>query len=259
MTDSRNSDNELVSVLQLGNPTGMYGAERWILALVKHLDPRKIRSVVGVIQDEPGSDAPDLCQYASDLGFETVVFESKGRLSFSAIGKIRKFIIDENIDVLHTHGYKTDIIGRMATLGTPCRIISTPHGWSQNAGPALRVYEALDRFAFLFFDQVVPLSDDLHDGLQKNPFLRSKLRFIRNGVDISEIDAERGRESGSDGQHESRPFTVGYIGQLINRKRLDTLLRAFRDTVVDMKQLLIIGEGPQRARIRAPGRDVEHL
>ena len=47
-----------IRVLQLGSPTGLYGAERWILALIKHLDPEKVESLVAVIQDDPNLDAP---------------------------------------------------------------------------------------------------------------------------------------------------------------------------------------------------------
>ncbi|MDJ0701609.1 MAG: glycosyltransferase, partial [Woeseiaceae bacterium] len=81
---------------------------------------------------------------------------------------------------------------------------------------------------------------------RKVPFLRRKLDLIRNGVDISEIEAERAGLVDASDRSNTRAFKVGYIGQLINRKRLDTLLRAFRDAAVENKELLIIGEGPQR-------------
>ncbi len=32
-----------VRVLHLGSPTGMYGAERWILALARHLSVTRVR------------------------------------------------------------------------------------------------------------------------------------------------------------------------------------------------------------------------
>jgi len=38
-------------VLQLGSPNGLYGAERWILALVKHLAPEAVTSIIGSVQD----------------------------------------------------------------------------------------------------------------------------------------------------------------------------------------------------------------
>ena len=89
----------------MGSPAGMYGAERWILALIKHLSVDTVESIVGVIQDGSGNGETDLCRYAAEAGFETVEFQSPGRLSRSAIKKIRQFIRANEIDIIHTHGH----------------------------------------------------------------------------------------------------------------------------------------------------------
>ena len=44
-------------------------------------------------------------------------------------------------------------------------------------------------------------------------------------------------------------LVVGYIGQLIARKRVDTLIQAFHRLAVARKHLCIIGDGPQRAQL----------
>ena len=239
-----------IRVLQLGSPTGLYGAERWILALVKHLSTAQIESIVGTIKDAPG-EAPPLCQQAAALGIRTVVFESQGRLSLKAIGLLREFVRSNRIDVLHTHGYKTDILGWLGTWGTPCKVITTPHGWSADAGVTLMVYEALDRIAFYGLDAVVPLSADLHAGLRRLPGLSRKLHLIENGLDISELDSThtlapeliRCRDSGC--------RVIGYIGQLIPRKGIETLIRAFAALQFENRVLCIVGEGPQRSDLES--------
>jgi len=231
-------------VLHMGSPAGLYGAERWILALIRHLPTESVESIVGVIEDAPRHTEADLCRYAAKIGFETVQFRSHGKLSLSAIGQIRRFVRENKIDILHTHGYKTDIIGLLATRGTECMNLSTPHGWSVDAGIRLQVYEFLDRVSFSFMDVVAPLSPDLRDGLLSLPKLASKIRFIPNGVDLNEID-EVLKNTGDKKAGKDR-FTVGYIGQLIVRKGVDTLIQAFQQLQVDRKELLIIGEGPQR-------------
>ncbi|MBG0780560.1 MAG: glycosyltransferase, partial [Desulfotignum balticum] len=123
-----------IRVLQLGSPAGLYGAERWILALVRHLDPAKVESVVGVIKDDPGKADPPLIREAAALGFQTVTINAPGRINLSAVRRLRQYIFANKIDILHTHWYKTDMIGFLAVMGTRCKIISTPHGWSKEAG-----------------------------------------------------------------------------------------------------------------------------
>lgn len=234
----------------MGSPIGLYGAERWILALVRHLSAEHIESSVGVINDDPNLQGIPLLAEAAKLGLKTVEFRSHGKLSASAVGKIREFIRAENIDVLHTHGYKTDLIGLLAVRGTSCKLVTTPHGWSTDAGIKLQVYEFLDRLGFYFADAVAPLSPDLYNGLRRMPGLQGKLRLILNGVDISEIDAVMagGNRAALD---DGSSFLIGYIGQLIHRKGIGTLIKAFHELDLPGKRLQLIGEGPQRAELEA--------
>ena len=162
---------DTINVLHLGSPTGLYGAERWILALVRHLDPNRVRSIVAAIKDDPNMDAP-LCTEAAKLGVETRIFEAHGRFNFSAVRQLRRYIRENDIHILHTHFYKTDLLGLLATRGTSCRLISTPHGWSTKAGFKLRCYEQLDRMLFPFMDAVVPLSPDLYASLANSSCYR---------------------------------------------------------------------------------------
>jgi len=235
-----------VRVLHLGSPTGLYGAERWILALVKHLSETRIESWVGVVKDAPGLEAP-LCREAGRLGIGTHVFEAHGKLSLAAIGQIRGFIRQHRIQILHTHGYKTDIIGRLAAMGTSCRTVATPHGWSINAGSKLRIYEAIDRLCFRYVDAVAPLSTELFAGLRRLPGLRGKLHLIENGVDLSEVNAPSEVPEPLRAWRAAGCVSIGYVGQLIARKRVSTLIEAFHRLSLPNVRLCLIGEGPLRA------------
>ena len=163
-----------IRVLQLGSPTGLYGAERWILALVKYLNPERIESIIAVIRDSPELEA-SLCIEAKKNNIQTKIFNAYGKVNFDAVKQLRDFIRNNNINILQTHGYKTDIIGLLATFNTSCKILTTPHGWTKKPSIKLRCYELLDRLVFLFFDAVVPLSFKLYSELRKIPFLRKKL------------------------------------------------------------------------------------
>lgn len=232
-------------VLHLGSPTGLYGAERWILALVRELPGAQVHSIVSVLKDSPEYEA-ELCQHAGRLGAETHVFEAFGKFNPSAITALRRFIRDRNIDIVHSHGYKTDLVGCLATMGTSCRIVSTPHGWSVNAGLALRAYEFIDRLSFGFMDAVAPLSEDLHAELHRMPWLRRKLHFIRNGVDLSEVRSASADCPSLAGFKARGEFLVGYIGQLIPRKGIDSLIRALASLGPTNIRLCLVGEGHQR-------------
>ncbi len=253
---SNSATSQPINVLQLGSPAGLYGAERWILALIKHLDPQRVTSTVGVIKDDPDQDTP-LCKEAEKLGFQTHCFEANGRVNFSVIKQLKQFILQRNISILHTHFYKTDIIGFLATRGTPCKIISTPHGWSKKMDFKLWCYETLDRMVFPFLDAVVPLSEELYNPLAKIPGLKKTLHFIRNGVDLSEINQSSSIDSGILLKKQNGKFILGYIGQLIPRKGLDILFNALRAVENLEWELYLIGDGPQKEELEALGNQLK--
>jgi glycosyltransferase involved in cell wall biosynthesis len=237
--------NGKIRVLHLGSPTGLYGAERWILALVNNINRDEIDPEVAVILDDPALSA-DLCRQAGKIGVRTAIFEAHGKFNWSAVKQIRSHIVKNDIDVLHTHGYKTDVIGIFAARRTNCKLITTPHGWSADAGFKLKIYESLDRGAFYFFDEVVPLSEDMYNRLKTIPFLRRKLRLIPNGVDLSEID-QAGEIAGEILEWKAKGnFVIGYIGQLIPRKGVDVLLSALEKMESDKWRLAIVGDGDSR-------------
>jgi len=107
-----------------------------------------------------------LCKKAEKMGFETKIFTAYGKFNFSAVKQLRLYILKNNIHIVHTHGYKQDLIALLSSKGTNCKIISTPHGWSRDAGFKLQCYETLDRLIFPFFDAVVPLSPDLYRSIK---------------------------------------------------------------------------------------------
>jgi len=236
-------------ILQLGSPTGLYGAERWILALIKHLNQRKIYTIVGVIKDDPSLEAP-IIQKAKELGFETAIIEAYGRFNLSAVTKLRDLIKAKNIHILHTHGYKQDLIGFLATKGTNCKIIATPHGWSKEPDLKLKLYEILNRLCFLCLDKVVPLSQEIYNGLAKIPGLRRKLFLIQNAVDLSEIEEVKDIPQELRRAREEGYFILGYIGQLIHRKGVDVFLRALARLDKEKIKAFIIGEGPLKASLQ---------
>jgi glycosyltransferase involved in cell wall biosynthesis len=155
--------------------------------------------------------------------------------------RLARWAREQDVTVIHGHGFKSDAIGLLAARLAGCKMISTPHGWSLEANIKLQIYEKLDRFLLKFTDMVCPLSPDLMEGLEQTVSPK-KLRLVLNGVDIDEIQAVPAPE-----EREKGTFVLGYIGQLIERKDLSTLLRAVKYLVDDHVnlRLMIIGDGPK--------------
>lgn len=233
----------LIRVLQLATAGPLYGAERWVLALARGFDPARVDCHVGVI-DDLGGEEPPLLAAAREQGFACHRIPFRGRFDPAAVGALRGRLIEGRFDVVHAHGYKADLLALAAARGTDVRTVATPHGWSEKVDWKLRLYEWADRLSFRWFDAVAPLSPDLRDGLLRDVKLASVMHYIPNGVDLEEIDAARNvpRDAGTGP-------VIGYCGQLIARKDVATLLRAFALVDLPDARLLLVGEGDERAAL----------
>src|SRR5690606_5584936 len=81
--------------------------------------------------------------------------------------------------VMHTHGYRTDVLhgGLARSLAIP--VVATVHGFT-GGGPKNRVYEWLQRRAFRRFDAVVAVSRPLGEALGRAGVPRHRLHVLPN-------------------------------------------------------------------------------
>ncbi len=233
-------------VLQLAMAGPLYGAERWILALAAHLDPERVDCHVAVIDDLGGAEPP-LLAAAGEAGLASHRIACRGRVDFAAARALRRLLAEGDFDIVHSHGYKADVLTLLACRGARVATVATPHGWSEQADWKLLAYEYGDRALFSFFDAVAPLSPELCAGVRRNPFARGKLHYIPNGVDLDEVDAARAAARAQPPLGEGP--VIGYCGQLIARKDVGTLLRAF--ATLEAGRLMLLGEGEDRATLEA--------
>lgn len=238
-------------VLQFITPSGFYGAERWVLALANNLPAGSQTCDLVVTKEGSEQDLSVAALYPESAGRVHYIAMSN-RFDLSAVSQLVTIINNRKIDIIHTHGYKSDILGLLAARKTGIKIVSTPHGFSNNVGWKLRLFIRLGLFALKFVDKVAPLSEQLVFDLKRYGIKDKQLRFIENGVDLTELAPYRKTLpvqdfSAASGLH------LGYVGQLIPRKGLADLLQAFDllwQRFPDSK-LTLIGEGSQRSELEA--------
>lgn len=238
-----------IRVLQFITPSGFYGAERWIIALANNSDPGRMLCDLAVTE-EGGSQDLSVADYFPKHAGEVHVLPMKGRFDTSVVSRLVSIIRDRKIDVIHTHGYKSDILGWLAAKRTGIRCVSTPHGFPCNAGLKLALFTRIGIYVLRKFDAVAPLSEELVEDMRRFRVPTARTHFIRNGVDISDID--RAAKSISPPQIGSgRARTIGFIGQLIPRKGLADLLQVFDKLYQENPDLRLelLGDGSQREEL----------
>lgn len=257
---ANNSANKPIRVLQFICPTGFYGAERWILALARNM-PDGVHCDLAVTLEKESRDLEVVKEYRRQNLGGAYEIPMNHRFDLAVIGRLVKLIREQNIHVIHSHGYKSDILGLLAARRAGIPLVSTPHGFENSDDLKLRFFIWAGCKAMARADRVVPLSSQLMDDARALGVPEPRLRYIQNGVDLSEVDAERERP---------RPGTtkkrIGFIGQLISRKNvydiLDTFTSLHRER--DDIELMLLGDGEEKAALEAyastlPSRDDIHF
>jgi len=238
-----------IHVLQLICPSGYYGAERWVNALLSVEAHPAIEQHVA-ITDEPGSSDEVLTRSPLPQSRQHRI-PMTSKFDLRAISRLVKLIRHHQIDIIHTHGYKSDILGVIAAKIAGIQSVCTPHGFENAQDWRLQTYMWLGGKAFKGFDWVCPLSPDIMQTvLNQYQVPAQRVKLIQNGVDLREVEQALQQVSAPAAD---RPFTIGYIGQLISRKNIKDTIQAFAafQRQCPQAELLLIGDGDERTELQA--------
>lgn len=234
-------------VAHLHSSLGVYGAEHWTLTLARHLDRDANKVLVLSLGTKPGADT--FCLAARAMGLAAEHLAVPGKFNPRAIWLLRRLLLRRGIHILHTHGFKADVIGYFATRATHIALVSTVHGWSADESFRIRAYESLGRLFLRRFDRVYPLSPQLLNDLRARRFHEDRLKLILNAVDVESFDssfaARRLRRS-------KDPVRIAFVGRLCQPKGVFDLIQGFARAKFDVPpQLVLVGDGPARDELLA--------
>jgi len=245
-----------INVLQFICPTGFYGAERWVLALANNSDQEKVRCDLAVTE-ESRSQNLEILQHYPDIEGKTFKIKMRSRFDLNGITKLCKLIHDRDIDIIHTHGYKSDIIGLIAAKRTGIKCVSTPHGFGEIKSTKLKLFIKLGVFSLKFFNRVVPLSPQLQKDCQNLGIPKQKLAYIQNGVDLKEVEQYRQKNTKIP-KNNNDEKTIGYIGQMIPGKNIDHILNIFEELCKKHNhlKLQLLGDGKSREALEIQAKNL---
>ena len=244
-----------LKILQFICPTGFYGAERWILTLGKNFDPADIQCDLAVTI-EPDQKPLELVRQYRAAGMTVHEVPMTGRFDLGVVRRLVALIRAEGYQIIHTHGYKSDILGLVAARLAGIKIVATPHGFENADDWKLRAYIGLGNLFLKWCDVVAPLSEQLCRDVESIGVRKSKVHYIQNGVDLDEVDAQRQNAAGNAILAAKKAKRVGFVGQMISRKNIFDLLDIF-DSLQKKHgnlELKLLGDGEQRPQLEAYAR-----
>lgn len=239
-------------ILHLIDSAGLYGAETVTLSLLEQLQNSDYQGILGCLYDSRVG-IPLIAEKGKELGLQVELFAVGRGIDVVGLWKIATYIKRRKISIVHTHGYKPNILMWLLPRKL-CKRIVTIHGWAKDSGSSIvKCYEFLDALAVRGADQVIAVSDGVKSDLMVRGIPAGAIRVVHNGIKLlprngdHNNDCERAkfrRSLGLDGDE----FVIGTVGRLSKVKGQRDLIEAFSHVRTNLGRalLLIAGEGPLR-------------
>lgn len=243
-------------ILQLISSRGFFGAENVVLELASSLEEAGDSVIIGVFTNRhascPGSS--ELYERAKAKGLKAVSFECGGRVDLRTVGEIRRFIIENGVEVIHSHGYKSNIYAYLANRRLGKRLVTTCHNWI-NASSKMSLYTRLDKFFLKRFDFVAAVSEDVKKQLLEAGVDPGKVLAISNGISVGKF-IMKGNARERTRSELGIPLdatVIGTVGRLSGEKGYGFLLEAAKQLFDAGKdcRILFVGDGELKESLEA--------
>ncbi|WP_163337117.1 glycosyltransferase family 4 protein [Desulfopila sp. IMCC35008] len=242
-----------MKILQLISSLGYFGAENVLVQLANELHKDSSCEVIAGIIENLGSPHVEVASECSKRGITSVCFPCSRKIDLKTILNLRQYIKDSNIDIIHSHGYKSNLYSFFSTFGLRVGLIATCHNWIEQS-PKMKVYSVLDRIFLKRFAHIVAVSDEVQNTLSRNNIPPRKVSIIKNGIDLerfNNIDASLllRKDLAIPDHH----VVIGTVGRISKEKGHIHLLRVFKALKKQLPEttLLIIGSGQLKDELQA--------
>ena len=153
-----------------------------------------------------------------DLNIQSIENESLD----GTISTLRNKLSSNTPRILHTHGYKAGIIGRIVSKFFGIPVVSTYHSGDKGSGK-LYLYGLIDRLTSFLSDKNYAVSQDISNSLASNS------EILNNFINIDNIDLSQGSR-------------IAYVGRISEEKGPDIFINIAKQ--LSNTDFFLYGDGP---------------
>ena len=257
--ESSSARRASVSVLHVVAPAEFGGLEMVVQALSLGARGSSVAARVAAVVPPGQLDHPFFAPFRNS-GVEVVTIETPSRGYLAERRAVARLCGRLRPDVVHTHGYRADVVDAPVARGLGIPVVSTVHGFT-GGDRKNRFYEWLQRRALRQFDAVVAVSHRLAAELERGGVPCGRLRYVQNAWQASEPPLDRMAACRALGVGDDL-FRVGWVGRLSKEKGPDLLVEALRHLGDLQVMVSFLGDGPLRHALEtraAALRVAEHI
>jgi glycosyltransferase involved in cell wall biosynthesis len=128
----------------------------------------------------------ELVQIARDRGIHVVELHSRGPFDPGTVSQLVHTLRREGIRLLCAHGYKANVIGRLASWLTGIQHIAVSRGWTAE-NRRIIFYEILDRRFLRYTNHIVAVSEGQKKKIVSLGISPQKISVIHNAIDLGTL------------------------------------------------------------------------
>lgn len=206
---------------------GLYGAEMIILALMEHQKKTGHKPMLLSLGDLQTGEK-ELERAARERGVPACPLRFRKGLNIKGSLQIIEHARKYGADIIHSHGYKSDILlGMLPRSYRPFPVLTTLHGWtSVRLFSKMGLYRVMDIIAIKRLDKVVSVTSATYN-YKAFKYLCISFDVIHNGVpplSFDEYEFERTFPDAADACQGN--YKILSVGRLSPEKGVDVLIRS---------------------------------
>jgi glycosyltransferase involved in cell wall biosynthesis len=234
----------LHSVCHLTSPGAIGGLETVVHRLAVQQQGLGYAVRVIAVVDPTTEDTPFLAALR-DAEIRTDVLRIGSRAYLSELRQVRATLTRDPVEIVHTHGYRSDLLHHQTARALGIPIVTTIHG-SSRLGGLSHLFEWLQLRHVRRFDGIATVSKPLFDTLRTLGAPDEALRLVPNawpiGVGRPLLEQEAARRAL---RIPAADFIIGWIGRIVAVKGCDIFIDALT-RLPGGWHAVIIGDGPDR-------------
>ncbi len=228
-------------VLHLIHGKVFSGAERVLMMLCGHFNRSLVAPRVVCLDDGL------LRRKLEAIDVPVTVIRMRHRADMSVIRRLRDHCREQQVDLMHTHSGRTNLLGRMAARLAGIPVVTTVHAPIARDSNSLQkksLNAVIDRATSPLAARHITVSDDVRTTMVAEGYAAHKVLTIHNGIDATALEAQA---QAPDPMPEfglgPEDFIAGTVAQFRPRKGAEYLIRALALIPDERIKVLFIGSG----------------
>lgn len=247
-----------INILHLRDSPWVDGPGRTIIETGCSIDSSRYGYSIGAFCSKSFEEHPFISKATARNLTVFPIIES-GPFDPKVISQILRLIDKQEIDILHTHEARSDVIGLLCAKTRGIPVVTTIHGWIEN-GIKGHIYTAIDKVILHFFDRILTVSEQMKAHVLRLGIPEKKIVVLRNALVLENFQRNSNDRifRGELGVNDSA-FLIANIGRLSPEKGQTDFLLATREILIhqDNVHFVLIGTGSDQSKLEQLSKDLQ--